>query len=407
MAITILAQPQAYMPAYNNQWFTASSNQVAQPNFKYTVVVTDLISGNTATFQLPARPDTRCVFDAGPFAENQIRTSNYIPINLYGWQNATGIRKIRVNIGETYGTTPVYTAGTNIDYIIWNGCLDYLTFAEYDDADYVYTSSPVNRKYFAGAIVDYTFSDRSNYLYALTSQIGDLYQLQIVTYNSSGAAIGTSYIDNPLQGTATYDDKYICIDIGHKGLTNISPGDVTGAYPIITASVAYYEVYDNPDPITPAPVLIKTINISCSPKYQVLTVHFLARNGAFLTANFSKAWEKTKDKTVTQYTQNTQDILPATGGYGYNYFDSPDKQLSVSTQTKIKLRTDWLTDEQISVLQDLYDTPICYLDMGSGQSYAAIRPVANTWKDIPKYAEPLQAIELEFLFNHQNFRQRT
>jgi len=407
MAITIQQQPQAYMPGYNNQWFTAVSNQIAQPNFKYTVIVTDLISGDTATFQLPPRPDTLCVFDAGAaFAENQIRTKNYIPINTYGWQVATGVRKIRVNIGETYGSTPTYYAGSNIDYIIWNGYVDWESFPDYDKDDYVYTTSPVNRKWFYGISNDLTFTDRSNYLYALTSQAGDLYQLQIRTYNSAGALLGTSYIDNPFQATTNYINKYICIDVGHKGLTNIPSGQVTGTYPIITSSVAYYEIYDNPDPLVPAPVFIKRIDILCEPKYEVLTVHYLAKNGAFLSLNFNKVWNSDTDKNVKTFTQNTQDINPATGDYGYNAYDSPVKALSIVTQTRLKLRTNFVTDEQVTQYRECFDSPICYLDRGSSRTYLAIRPVTGSYKNLPRYANRLTTIEMDFEFSHQNARQR-
>jgi len=401
MAISILQQPQAYQPAYNNQWFMASSNQLAQPNFKYRVIVTDLISSTTLTYDFDPRPDTRCVFDAGVFSENQIRTSNYIPVNTYGWQLATGIRKIRVNIGEYYGATPTYHAGSNIDYIIWNGMVQFLDFPSYDMDNFVYDSS-FNFKYFAGVVNDTTFTDRSNYLYVLTSQAGDLSALKIITYTSAGAVIGTSFIPNPFVASTNYQQKYLCIDVGHKGLLNIPIGLTTGFYPIISAATAYYEIYDDTNG-----GLIKTITIGCSPRFEVLTVHYLADNGAFLSVNFEKVWEKNHDKTVSSYSQNPNDIDPVSGLYGYDYGVSVDKQLSVSRQTKLSLKTDWLSDAQIAQYRECYDSPVCFLDRGSSLGYASIKSITNSYRDIPHYADKLVRLEMDFNFTHQNFRQRT
>jgi hypothetical protein len=64
MAVTVTQQPQNYTPGYSPQVFSASSTATAQPNFSYTVVCTDLLSSETQTYQVPARPfDGDCVFD--------------------------------------------------------------------------------------------------------------------------------------------------------------------------------------------------------------------------------------------------------------------------------------------------------------------------------------------------------
>lgn len=407
MAITIIQQPQTYMPAYNPQWFMALSNQLAQPNFEYTIKITDLISSATETYQLPPRPDNLCVFDAGVFAENQIRNSNFIPINLYGWQKANGIRKIRVNIGETYGSTPVYHAGTNIDYIIWNSCVRFLDFPSYNENQFVYESVTPNLIYFAGVLDDITTEDRSNYMYILSSRVNDVDQIQITTRDINGTFIANSFIANPFAAAANYFDRYFCIDVGYKGLISISSGLVTGAYPIITPFVSSYEITDTSSTLISSQQ-IKRIRIKCEDtRYAVMTVHYLARNGAFLSLNFNKAWESNNDKTVTGYMQNQNKVEPGSSVYGYNYFDSPEKQLSVLTQTKLKLRTDWLTDEQVTQYQECFDSPICYLDTGHIKSYAAIKPVTGSYRNLPHFEKKVFMLEMDFQYTHQNYRQRT
>jgi hypothetical protein len=125
MAITVQTSPQAYTPAYNPQWFVCTSTQTAQPNFRYTVILTDVISGATVTRDIDADANGYLKADFGSFFEQYITQVN--PANTYGFQLNTGaVRKCRVNVGETYGTTPTYYAGSDTDYIVWNASLDFM-----------------------------------------------------------------------------------------------------------------------------------------------------------------------------------------------------------------------------------------------------------------------------------------
>lgn len=400
--ITITQQPSAYMPAYNPQFFTAVSTNIAQPNFTYTIIITDLLNSNTVTYQILPRPDGKCVFDAGVFAENQIRSNNYIPANLYGWQAATGVRQIRVNIGETYGTSPAYTAGSNINYIVWNACLKTQDFPSYAQTNFVYNSGTPNYKYFAGVLNDITFTDRSNYLYALTSVPGDFTILRVKTFDSTSSLLGTSLIANPFATASLYYDKYVCIDVGHKGLANISAGFVSGAFPIITASVASYTIED----MTPAsPLLIKTITIGFD-IYDIYTIHYLARNGSFQSLNFSLITDSNTTKTVTSYVQNPNSLDASGNTYGYGYSSVRQKQLSVSDQTTLTLRSDYITDEMIDRYQECFDSPICFLDQGSSKGYASVIPVKDTYVNRPHRNKKLVSLQWDFQFDHQNARQR-
>jgi len=58
MALTVYQQPESFTPAYNDQIFTAKSNQIAIADFKY--IVTIVVNGDTAntyTEDILQRPD--------------------------------------------------------------------------------------------------------------------------------------------------------------------------------------------------------------------------------------------------------------------------------------------------------------------------------------------------------------
>lgn len=410
MAVTVSQQPEDYTPGFNPQLFVALSTQVASANFVYTVEVTDLITSESIQYQIAKDPnDDRCYFDAMPFVENYLQ--NYVPINQYGWQRCTDAsRKIRVNIGETYGATgsEILYPGSNIDYIVWNGVIDYLDFPAYDPADYVYRSnSTTNLVYLSSRFNDTTYSDRSNYFYALTSEAGDILNVQITTYDSSGIAIGTSTIANPYEAGTTYTNKYLSLDVGPKGLTNISSGAVTGTYPIITNSVASYDIVANC--ITGSPAAgeadtIRSYTISDECRYDVYTVHFLAKTGAFETIQFSKRSdvESSRQEATYKVTPYTK-----TGGTMTYARSAPlEKNLSSGRTTKITLNTDWLDQDQIDLYEQILDSPVIYLDEGSALSYARLKLITDTYKVNKRYNERLFQLTMTFQYSHANYRQR-
>lgn len=390
MSVAVSQQPQNYTPGYSPQWFTALSDQIAQDDFSYTVVCTDLITSETQTYEIPQRPDGYCVFDAGPFAES--RLTHYIPKNETGWKLATGIRKIRVNIGETYGG--VYASGADIDYQVWNAVSDHKDYPSFDYNDFVYATGG-NEIVLSSTLRDKTFEDRSNYLYVLTE--GDSFaQLTIETFLVDGSAGTTSFIPNPYATSTNYREKYLCIDVGHKGLTNISPSLVTGAFPVLNETVAYYKLYSDSE-------LIKIIDYECEHKYDVYAVHYLKKNGAFQTLNFSKRSDFEIKKQVTSYKKSPYEL--ESGEYVYDPSEHVERVLSTLSTHGLKLNTDWLTPEEVESHQDLIDAPLVYLDLGL-VDYIPLKVVTNSYKLNKRYNERMFSLSVDFEYAYDNTRQR-
>lgn len=402
MAVTVNQQPEDYTPGYSPQIFTASSNQTAQPNFNYTVVCTDVISGDTQTIQVPPTPvDGDCIFDAKPFTETFL--DHFIPINTYGWREVTGIRKIRVNIGETYGTTPAYASGSNIDFIAWNGILDWKEYPVYDPTDYIYDAPTDNIIYLNPENED-TYVGRSNMLYTIGNTGNGTNSIEIKTYNNSGVLINTSQIPNPYELSADYREKYICIDIGHKGLTEIASGLVTGDYPIMTDDCAYYTIGNyNDNGVDVLLSQVKTVYVKCEPKYDVYTVHYLRKNGAFQTLNFSKLSETTLTKTQTSYS-----VLPFTysaNEYKYSASSRVKKVLSSDRLQRVKLNTDWMTPDEVEYHKDLLDATVIYFDFGTSEDYIQVTLNTDSYKLNKRYNEKLYSMTMDFEYAHYNTRQ--
>ena len=409
MAITILSKPtdapySGYIPCYNNQWFVASSDQYGAANFKYYIVVTDLLSGYSVTEKFLPNPSGKLQFDASKFSE--LLMTNYIPVNQYGFQQNTSIRKIRVNIGEIYGSPlpGAITSGTNIDYNVWNGSLEMLTFSKYTRSNYIWdlnTNPNINYPNLLSDLADdYTYNNRSNFLYwmVLEGQT-DLPFIYLVTYNASGTLLNTYTITNSYNALTSpsvgyYRNNMVCIDVGKKGIDGINASYLTG--------VEYYEIYATIPGGDLPPFKIKRYTIKCSPRFDVYTLHYLSTTGAYETLHCSKVSELNSTKTSTTFKRspwtNVSNIMTL------DYSVAVEQPTIVNVQNGLKLNSDWVTKAELIKYKDLFSSPDVKLDLGTAQGYASVKVTNGSY--VSKNNDKLRNLTFDLLFTHNNQRQK-
>jgi hypothetical protein len=402
MAITILSKPTdalyyGYVPCYNNQWFVASSDQTLAANFKYYIVVTDILSGYSVTEKFLPNPSGKLQFDASKFSE--LLMTNYIPVNVYGFQQNTSIRKIRVNIGEIYGSPlpGTITSGTDIEYNVWNGSLEMLTFSQYNSKNYTWDlSTTPNLNYpvlLSDLADDYTFNNRSNFLYwmMLEGQT-DLPKIYLRTYNAAGSVLNTYTITNSVS-TGTYRTNMVCIDVGKKGIDGINAAYLTG--------VEYYDIMAEINSET-APFKIKRYTIKCSPRFDVFTLHYLSTTGAYETLHCSKVSELNSTKTSTTFKRspwtNVSNVMTL------DYSVAVEQPTIVNVQNGLKLNSDWVTKAELLKYKDLFSSPDVKLDLGTAQGYASVKVTNGTY--VSKNNDKLRNLTFDLLFTHNNQRQK-
>jgi hypothetical protein len=403
MSITVHTTPATYTPCYNGQWFVASSTNIASTNFTYTVVCTDVITSATNTQEIEQRPDGKLVFDGAPFAKNYVK--NFVPNNQYGFQPCVdAIRKMRVRIGETYGTPPtLQVSGTNNDYYVWNGVVNYLDFPSYSVTDYVYNSNDENVKYLTILEDKNTFDDKSLFLYALTSIANDIGLIRIKSYDAANTLLGTSDIANPYVASTNYLEKYLSLDIGKKGLDNIASGLVTGTYPILGANCSYYTVEDVSTLDTDGAPYVQvtslfTVTIKDECQYTPYIVHYLSKKGDYETINFSKVSEQTVTADKTYYRKNPYELN--SNVWAYDNFTAQERVLNSSTTKRIRLNTDWLNETEAEYHQYLVSSPSVYIDFGSTIGLIPIKVTTNNWVINKKWNKRLYnvTIDIEYTF---------
>lgn len=411
MAITIQQTPQDFQPCYYKQNWAATSTEWAQPQFTYRIIVTDVLTGINRPYQFPASPTGPLTFDSSTFSE--LRMRNYIPINIYGFQICVNaIRQIRVNIGEQYGAgTPVYYAGVNIEFIVWNAALDFLQMFNYNQNEFVSDpTDPISPilVWLTDTLPECVFTDRSNLFYKLKTGTSSS-TFQIYTYDSNGGSLGVSDIYEP--SGVTYDQKYLAIDLGLKGLTNTIAN--FGTNPIITPAVAYYDLYDTVitgftiggDPIYGNSTFVKRYTVCCEEKNEVITLHALMRNGNFRTVHCSKVSELSATISKQVFKKLPYQIATL-GQVSYPYESAVEQVLNVEIQDNIKVQTDWITEAESLLFKDVAASQSIFMDLGSGKGYASVRCIDGTYNSRKRYPDGLFNVSFQIQYTHTNNRQR-
>lgn len=404
MAVTIYSSPQIPTPVYNEQFLDAVSTQYAQPNFTFTIIVTDVITSNVLAIDYVKADSTGNLhYNIGNYAENLMQ--NYFLVNLYGWEKcADAIRKIRFNVGETYGTTPTYYAGADTDYIVWNAGVDNVYFAPYSVNYYCYDSTIPNYVYLTSANggTYTTYKDRSHFLYALIQQgnTNDIPYITVKTYNAADTLIAEYRIARPSYSTGTYTDNYQCIDIGYKGLLGIASGLVTvisGTYPIITSLVSRYTIED---PTYGG--IIQNVTIGLNPKFEVYTLHYLNSKGGYDTLHCPLARTLSSTKTVSTFKKSMWSVVANVSTLDTSL--SSEKVQGVTIQDNLQLTSDWLTDAEFITHKDLFTSTDVRLDLGNTSPYKGVKVTQTGYTT--KNNERLRNYIIELSYNHSNHRQR-
>jgi hypothetical protein len=375
MTLTRNQYPVAYVPDSNDQTFEYTSSQIGNADFKYIVVVTDLLTSASLQFNIKQAPNTgELKWYANVFTNNYVK--HYVPNNVYGFQVCTdAIRKIQVEVKEYYlGNTVAASPPSITQYIVWNGVLRALDWVDYDYTDFVYRNTDPFKYLFTGTPETgyrmprgVTFSDKSLYLYTLADVTNTFETLRVKTYDVNGTLLGTSDITNPYYNDASYQNKYFCIDVGYKGLSQISSGLVTGTYPIITSSVSYYELFDVNSSVGSPPVgteeSIRRVDIGCEPSFTVYALQYVAKSGNVETLNCNKLSELRENITGSSYRINPNTL--SANQWKYTKFSEWEKVIGKTGQENLILNTDWLTQNQMEIYREIFTSPKVWIDYGS------------------------------------------
>jgi hypothetical protein len=373
MAITIQNYPlggASITMAHNPVEFVVSSNNTAQPNFKYICDLT-WTSGTTSVRYIQGADPTNglCRFDFSSVLRNVVTfnpptttTNNFVDcVDSY--------KTFYVAFGEQYGPTSGITTYTNLatdGMYIWNACIPISRWwnGQTPITD-IYPTKDSDRKF----LTDYPFRVQSkgqkicyndlHYLYFLQDgATDDVFQVKFVLYKNN-VAWNTIYWDCPAAINRT--KNVVRIGVGPKNLQNSGSelNYVSSQTPCIDEDVENYSVElldDKGNPMTEA--LFFDIECECTweTPYRLC---FLNSVGGYDFFNFNWNSKKTSSYQKSFYERKAW-VWDGTA-VSYGSHNRGKVQYSTIGTDKLQLTSGWITEEESTWLEELISSPDVYI----------------------------------------------
>jgi hypothetical protein len=333
---------------------------------------------------------------------------NYITSDVdnsnYGFQLASNsFVAYEVKFGEQYGESSGIVNYPNLTFsglkYAYNGVFSPYDWKGYTAADYYQPAgqNPLNNQP-SSQYINSTTSNR--YLSIINNSSGDVYFLQIETYNSSDVLIQTAKIANSYQASSNYAQKFVWINSGSSGINNASL--YSGTQPVISASVSWYRVkFTKFDGTTVSLAKRYNVDTRCTTS-DVFTLHFQNELGAFDSFDFIRKSHQFSDMKRDRFERKLGVIT--TPSWGYEYQDRGTVTYNTSITDRYSIESDWLSDSEFEWLQELAESPEVYWDNGTRLVPIDITTTGYETKKIDN--EKLNNLKLEFTLSQKRWRQR-
>lgn len=352
--ITIQQTPAKFTPAFNPVVFRISSDNYAQPNFKFVADVYDGSGNLLASFKYQPQ-----VLGSAPIdidvskVLRELVSANYCRLNDTVGANVvlTGeglISGYSVQFGEQYGGV-VYSNLTNYGGYIFNGALNNKWFAFYSQAAYL------NTKFLTSYTRQVARKRDSLMLSVLQSDGAAIPSFTFQIFNTAGASIYTNVLDNPFDSLVLTNNRALHIHCGFDHLF-----DQLGFDQATYDAAAYYTV----TPTGGQPVRVDLYS-KCE-RFPGIRLYFLNMFGGFDAFNFMLVSRQTvaaEKKNYLRQAANKRTGYDATS----RRFEALSRNYHTKYTEKIKATSDYLTDVEAQALIELYRSPLIYMEADAGE----------------------------------------
>ena len=385
MAITKDTVPNDFIGAFNQVVYKITSNNTAQPNFNFIVDIKETTSGTLlARLKYPKQPGvTDLTFDIGDVLRNSVSYDFLNAQAAYVAANTNSRLKYYVEFRELFDN------GSGVPTL--SGVL----------ASDPATPSASSYKFASNAIFD--FEDFTPTAYANCNVSGFGYLNANTTsfenIESSQNKILTFFDPNRIAAKivllsgSTFSQSISLPAKEH--LFNINAGkwilDTSG----LTLAMGTYVVQVQ----TSANVIIASKTFTYTPQcsnYSNVRLHWLNKLGAFESFNFIMNSRKSEDIERKQF----KAPLPI----GYLKSDRLKTNFNTTINDKISINSDWISEEQSILLEQLATSPVIYLER-SATNFIAVN-ITNTNYEIKKFLDDRKLFNLSFDIEYTYSRYR-
>jgi len=386
MAITIIATPSAFMAAFNQVPYTVSSNLTAQPNFNFIVDVnqTSGTANPLARLKYPVQPSSaQLTFDVGNVLQNYVS---------YDFNNVTGVfgtntnsrLKYFVQFRELYDVSGIPTlSGVLASHPTTPSASSY-NFAGngiFDFEDYTPTAyDNLNVSGFgylsAAGSTERIESNQEKFLYWFDPNTAVKY----IQYTGANGNVVTAV-------TLTAKEHLFSIKAGKYAQDVLIAGGISI---IDTYNVSLLGATSN--------VLASrtfSLNTECS-QYPTVRLHWMNKLGGFDTFNFNKNTINAMDIERKQF----KAPLPI----GYSKQDRLKTNYNTTINDKISINSDWITETESTLLEELATSPVIYLER-SATEFIAVN-ITNTSYEIKTFLTDRKMFNVTFDIEYTYSRYR-
>ena len=384
MAITKTTVPNDFIGAFNQVVYTISSNNTAQPNFNFIVDIKETTTSTLlARLKYPAQPGvTTLTFDIGDVLRNSVSYDFLNAQAAYVAANTNSRVKYYVEFRELYDVATVPTL---------SGVL----------ASDPATPSASSYKFASNAIFDFEDFTPTSYANCNVSGFGYLNANTSAFENieASQNKILTFFDPNRIAAKivllsgSTFSQSISLPAKEH--LFNINAGkwilDTSG----LTLAMGTYVVQVQ----TSANVIIASKTFTYTPQcsnYSNVRLHWLNKLGAFESFNFIMNSRKSEDIERKQF----KAPLPI----GYLKSDRLKTNFNTTINDKISINSDWISEEQSILLEQLSTSPVIYLER-SATNFVAVN-ITNQNYEIKKFLDDRKLFNLSFDIEYTYSRYR-
>ena len=406
MAYSILQQPELYAPAYNDQMYVVTSSNNGQANFNYIAQV--YIGSDIITLKAPANPTYGSgVFNIGRIIENYVNSD----INKgYGiQQNTNSFKAYYVRFGEEYGATVTQYLNITqtVNKYVWNGIFDFLDYQTFTYADYSLDGNGLLLSYASQFFTQKVLDNDYHWLHWFANDTTVLSHIEVKSYSSTGALIKTVGVQNPAlyQSSGTIANHFMRFGAGKAQLNQITTPDLKyGTTPVMPTNATSYTVgfQNSSSGVIAGGVTYNIQDADC--KYTNYRLHFLNELGGFDAFNFTKLSRTETDINRMQY-KAPIGALTSSSTFGYSKMDRGDRQYFISTKETIKIKSDWLTDLEYTMLKELVESPEIYLD-DPVHGLVSVTCSASRFDSKTVLTDKLFNLELDVKYSFDRYRQR-
>lgn len=397
MAITVSTSPALVANVRNPFWYTFSSNNSTQANFKF---VLDVFTGSTAATrvfrdrQSPMPGTTRVDFSPNAILRDYVQPELYYQITA-STASTSSLLNYSIQVSEEYGAgatgTTNYGPLTTVTGYCLNSVATYQQLPRWNYEDYIIYSATTDRKFLTNApktkkIREGEYETLSFMTKNIPPMALDVY-FRIQKFRISGGTSITDFnISNRFDVSTGSTIRVFHFGVGPANLNPIMNIDINFDTDYKYIAEIFYEDINGDVRMSETRTFELDTQCSIYP-----TKRFMFQNRFGVRDYFTATLAETNTYSINRTT--TEQVLPV----NYTIGDRGTNIVDIDAQDSVVVNTNWVNDEDSVWLKELFTTRDAYEVTSDGDAIPIV--IENTNEEVKQRVnEKLTKYEIRYKY---------